>query len=75
MFRFKIIITNVIFDYLAGTPVLKVILKKLSIGIDFGIGIDQNGVHGIGLVSYRNQKSWYGPSLSVTQASICSRFY
>ena len=33
----------------------------MSIGIDFGIGIDE--IHGIGLVSYRSQKSWYRPSL------------
>jgi hypothetical protein len=33
----------------------------LSIGIDFGIGI--------GLVSYRNQKSWYRPSLALFKFS------
>jgi hypothetical protein len=33
----------------------------MSIGIDFGIGIDQNSWYRT--VSYRNQKSWYRPSL------------
>ena len=65
-----IIIANVMFNYLAGTPVrvslrlvlninvlvLKVILiinkwKKMSIGIDFGIGIDQNSWYRTGIVS------------------------
>jgi hypothetical protein len=34
--------------------------KKLSIGIEILVSTK---IHGIGLVSYRNQKSWYRPSL------------
>ena len=52
MFRFKIIIANVLFDYLAVKSYFNK-WTKLSIGIDFGIGIgiDQNSWYRTGIVS------------------------
>ena len=50
MFRFKIIIANVMFDYLAVKSYFNK-WTKLSIGIDFGIGIDQNSWYRTGIVS------------------------
>ena len=50
MFRFKIIIANAMFDYLAVKSYFNK-WTKLRIGIDFGIGIDQNSWYRTGIVS------------------------
>ena len=83
VFRFKIIIANVMFDYLAVKSYFNK-WTKLSIGIDFGIGIDQNSWYRTGIVSkpkklvspittvgahatYNTKNAIYGTDLAINQ--------
>jgi hypothetical protein len=67
VFRFKIIIANVMFDYLAVKSYFNK-WTKLSIVIDFGIGIDQNSWYRTGIVS--KPKKLLSPITSVNQIEL-----